>query len=173
MRLLLIFALSGLVLGACAPAPPAPTPLPTAVPPDVIPEQGSWSVGFQHEFPPGRLAEGTHRYALLIHCPVVFSEDEHYGWHIFDISQEAPAQVGPVYLRLFGLSSDPIVVAPLATAVVHPVQPLVAVVHLGGLATIHAGSGAIFFGAVVVMTMLAAESFDPRLIWDTEEVSHE
>ena len=50
---------------------------------------------------------------------------------------------------------------------------LVALVHLGGLATIHAGPGAIFFGAVVVTTIIAAMSFDPRLIWDTEEVSHE
>ena len=43
---------------------------------------------------------------------------------------------------------------------------LVALVHLGGLATIHAGPGAIFFGAVVVITIFAAMSFDPRLIWD-------
>lgn len=50
---------------------------------------------------------------------------------------------------------------------------LVALVHLGGLATIHAGPGAIFFGAVVVITIFAAMSFDPRLIWDTEEVMHE
>jgi paraquat-inducible protein A len=50
---------------------------------------------------------------------------------------------------------------------------LVALVHLGGLATIHAGPAAIFFGAVVVITIIAAMSFDPRLIWDTEEVSHE
>jgi paraquat-inducible protein A len=50
---------------------------------------------------------------------------------------------------------------------------LVALVHLGGLATIHAGPGAIFFGAVVVITIIAAMGFDPRLIWDTEEVSHE
>ncbi len=50
---------------------------------------------------------------------------------------------------------------------------LVALVHLGGLATIHAAPGAIFFGAVVVTTIIAAMSFDPRLIWDTEEVSHE
>jgi hypothetical protein len=133
MRLGWVFVLVGFALAACAPAQAVPTPLPTAVPPDTIPEQGSWSVGFQYEFPPGRLAEGTHRYALLIHCPVVFSEDEHYGWHIFDISQEAPAQVGPVYLRLFGLSSDPLSAAPLARAVVHPTQPLVAVVHLVGL----------------------------------------
>ena len=44
---------------------------------------------------------------------------------------------------------------------------LVALVHMGGLATIHAGPGAIFFGAVVVITIFAAMSFDPRLIWDT------
>jgi paraquat-inducible protein A len=50
---------------------------------------------------------------------------------------------------------------------------LVALVHLGGLATIHAGPGALFFGAVVVITIFAAMSFDPRLIWDTEEVGHE
>jgi paraquat-inducible protein A len=43
---------------------------------------------------------------------------------------------------------------------------LVALVKLGNLATIEAGAGAVFFGAVVVLTMLAAESFDPRLIWD-------
>jgi paraquat-inducible protein A len=28
------------------------------------------------------------------------------------------------------------------------------------------GTGVLFFAAVVVLTMLAAESFDPRLIWD-------
>jgi paraquat-inducible protein A len=49
----------------------------------------------------------------------------------------------------------------------------VALVHLGGLATIHAGPAALFFGAVVVITIFAAMSFDPRLIWDTEEVIYE
>jgi len=43
---------------------------------------------------------------------------------------------------------------------------LVALVRLGNLATIEAGPGAVFFGAVVVCTMLAADAFDPRLIWD-------
>jgi paraquat-inducible protein A len=43
---------------------------------------------------------------------------------------------------------------------------LVALVRLGNLATVEARPGAVFFGAVVVLTMLAAESFDPRLIWD-------
>jgi paraquat-inducible protein A len=46
---------------------------------------------------------------------------------------------------------------------------LVALVRLGNLASIDAGPGAVFFGAVVVITMLAAESFDPRLIWDRSE----
>ena len=50
---------------------------------------------------------------------------------------------------------------------------LVALVNLGALATIHAGPAAIFFGGVVVITMFAAMSFDPRLIWDTEESTHE
>jgi paraquat-inducible protein A len=50
---------------------------------------------------------------------------------------------------------------------------LVALVNLGALASIHARSGAIFFCAVVILTMFAAMSFDPRLIWDTEERLHE
>ena len=49
---------------------------------------------------------------------------------------------------------------------------LVALVHLQGLATIIAGPAAIAFGAVVVLTMLAAMSFDPRLIWDPLEDRH-
>jgi paraquat-inducible protein A len=50
---------------------------------------------------------------------------------------------------------------------------LVALVHLGALATIEAGPGAVFFAAVVVVTMLAAEAFDPRLIWDNLENSND
>jgi paraquat-inducible protein A len=32
--------------------------------------------------------------------------------------------------------------------------------------TIDAGEGAFAFAGVVVLTMMAAHSFDPRLIWD-------
>ncbi len=39
-------------------------------------------------------------------------------------------------------------------------------VSLGLLATIEPGIGATFFGAAVILTMFAAHSFDPRLIWD-------
>lgn len=50
---------------------------------------------------------------------------------------------------------------------------LVALVKLGSLATIDAGPGAVAFGGVVVTTMFAAMSFDPRLIWDALENDHE
>lgn len=43
---------------------------------------------------------------------------------------------------------------------------LVALVQVGALATIEPGAGAIAFASVVVLTMMAAMSFDPRLIWD-------
>jgi paraquat-inducible protein A len=46
---------------------------------------------------------------------------------------------------------------------------LVAMVNLGALATIQAGPAALYFAAVVVLTMFAAMSFDPRLIWDVLE----
>jgi paraquat-inducible protein A len=56
---------------------------------------------------------------------------------------------------------------------IYVVTILVALVRLGALATIEAGLGAVFFGGVVVVTMLAAETFDPRLIWDAAEKKHE
>jgi paraquat-inducible protein A len=43
---------------------------------------------------------------------------------------------------------------------------LTALVQFGGLMSIRAGSGAIAFALVVVITIFAAKSFDPRLIWD-------
>ncbi|MCU0598208.1 MAG: paraquat-inducible protein A [Desulfobacterales bacterium] len=46
---------------------------------------------------------------------------------------------------------------------------MVALVKLGALADIEAAQGAVFFAAVVVVTMFAAMSFDPRLIWDVLE----
>lgn len=49
---------------------------------------------------------------------------------------------------------------------------LVALVNLGNLATIAGGAGATFFSSVVVLTMLAAHSFDPRIIWDLHEIKN-
>ncbi|UCE53917.1 MAG: paraquat-inducible protein A [Desulfobacterales bacterium] len=56
---------------------------------------------------------------------------------------------------------------------IYVVTILVALVKMGALATIEAGPGAVFFGAVVVITMFAAMTFDPRLIWDTKEQHNE
>jgi len=46
---------------------------------------------------------------------------------------------------------------------------LVALVHLGGLLEIKPGIAALSFAGVVIVTMIAAESFDARLIWDNME----
>jgi paraquat-inducible protein A len=45
----------------------------------------------------------------------------------------------------------------------------VALVQLGVVANVEPDIGASFFAAVVVLTMFAASSFDPRLIWDAME----
>jgi len=52
------------------------------------------------------------------------------------------------------------------------VSLLAALVQVGTLATILPGLGAIAFASVVVLTMVAALTFDPRLIWDQEDIRH-
>jgi paraquat-inducible protein A len=52
---------------------------------------------------------------------------------------------------------------------------IVALVQLQPLMSVEPGLGVVFFMAVVVLTMLAAQTFEPRLIWDAGrdlEVSH-
>jgi len=46
---------------------------------------------------------------------------------------------------------------------------LVALVNFGSLASIEPGYGAAAFATVVILTMLAALTFDPRLLWDNTE----
>jgi len=46
-----------------------------------------------------------------------------------------------------------------------------ALIQLQPLMSVEPGPGLVFFAAVVVLTMLAAESFDPRLIWDAANSS--
>ncbi|HEX5127111.1 MAG TPA: paraquat-inducible protein A [Rhodocyclaceae bacterium] len=50
---------------------------------------------------------------------------------------------------------------------------LVALVHFGTIKLAEADNGAIAFGAVVVITLFAAKSFDPRLMWDSSEPDDE
>jgi paraquat-inducible protein A len=48
----------------------------------------------------------------------------------------------------------------------------VALVQLQPLMSVAPGPGIVFFAAVVILTMLAAEYFDPRLIWDASTGRH-
>lgn len=52
---------------------------------------------------------------------------------------------------------------------VYVVILLMALVQFGIIANVEPGGAALAFGGVVVLTMLAAESFDPRLLWDGVE----
>jgi len=49
------------------------------------------------------------------------------------------------------------------------VAVLVALVHQQGVLAVYPGAAALAFAGVVVITMVAAENFDPRLIWDRLE----
>jgi paraquat-inducible protein A len=49
---------------------------------------------------------------------------------------------------------------------------VVALVQLQPLMVVEPGPGVVFFAAVVVLTMIAVETFDPRLIWDQREAGH-
>jgi paraquat-inducible protein A len=52
---------------------------------------------------------------------------------------------------------------------VFAISLLVSLVQIRSLATVQVGVGALAFGAVVVLTMLAAQSFDERLLWDADD----
>jgi len=49
---------------------------------------------------------------------------------------------------------------------IYAVTMLVALVRMGSVASVLPGPGALAFAGVVVLTLIAAESFDPRAIWD-------
>jgi paraquat-inducible protein A len=50
---------------------------------------------------------------------------------------------------------------------------VVALVQLQPLMSVEPGPGVVFFAAVVVFTMIAVETFDPRLIWDQSEGNYD
>ncbi|HTR42180.1 MAG TPA: paraquat-inducible protein A, partial [Pseudomonadales bacterium] len=45
----------------------------------------------------------------------------------------------------------------------------VSMVEMGEVATVHPGRGVFSFAAVVVLTLMATLTFDPRLVWDSTE----
>ena len=167
MRRFVALCLLGLLLVACSPAPDVPTPLPTAVPPDHLPDQGSWAVSFEHEFPAGTLGMGQHRYAFLIRCPVTSSEDSNTDWQYFEISENVVKQPNPLYLRLFGLSGSPINPSKITNTMIHPERQIVAVVHLVGMTKEAADLAAaaceimIFWDNTGRQLLVASEPFQP------------
>ncbi len=72
--------------------------------------------------------------------------------------------------RLFRLTE---VVGRWSMVDIYVVTMMVAMVELGRVASIAPGPGALAFALVVVCTMLAAHTFDPRLIWDALETGHD
>src|SRR5882724_3821564 len=63
------------------------------------------------------------------------------------------------------------VIGPWAMLDVFLLSILVALVRLKQLATVLPGPGLLAFTAVVVLTILASASFDPKLIWKAQEKS--
>jgi paraquat-inducible protein A len=59
-------------------------------------------------------------------------------------------------------------IGPWAMLDVFLLAVLVALVKLGDLARVIPGPGLVAFTCVVVLTMLASQSFDPKLIWNSE-----
>jgi paraquat-inducible protein A len=53
------------------------------------------------------------------------------------------------------------------------VATLVGLVRMGNLMSVVPGPAAVSFAAVVVLTMLAAMAFDPRLLWDSAQLKRE
>lgn len=60
------------------------------------------------------------------------------------------------------------IIGPWSMVDVFVVALLVALIKMGGIASVHPGIAAMAFAAMVGITMLAATSFDPRLLWDDQ-----
>jgi hypothetical protein len=121
----------------------------------VIPagEEGLWAIGFRYEFPEETFGLGPHRYRFWIHCPVTSSEDTITDWLLFEVSDQVLPQSEPIYLRLLGLSNEPLVPSYNANRVIHPEQPIIAAVYLVGLSYQTAN--------------LAASGCEALILWDS------
>jgi paraquat-inducible protein A len=51
------------------------------------------------------------------------------------------------------------------------VTVLVGLLHMGPLSNVSPDSGSLAFAAVVVLTMIATEAMDPRIMWDAASES--
>jgi paraquat-inducible protein A len=84
------------------------------------------------------------------------------GWLLISVARQSPGSALQKS-RLFRLVEF---IGRWSMLDVFAIALLVSLVQIRSLATIKVGLGALAFGAVVVLTMLAAQSFDERLLWD-------
>ncbi len=94
---------------------------------------------------------------LLVLCYLLISVQRKSRWRPKDRT------------RLFRMIA---LIGPWSMLDVFVVALMVALVHAGALANIEAEPAALFFAAVVLITMFAAMTFDSRLIWDRMEAEH-
>jgi len=136
-RLIFLFALAAFVLAACEQASDSNlqadfTPLPTAVPPSEGAGGGSLNLPFAAQIPVNHLVEGDHRYAIWVKCPLEGLENMSSGWIRLIVSESFTQLETNVFLRLGGISTDPL--APPNLPGFHPQQEGVqALVTLLGL----------------------------------------
>ncbi len=86
------------------------------------------------------------------------------GWLLFCVARKSPSHALH-RSRLFRLVEF---IGRWSMLDVYAISLIVALVQIRSLATVHAGTGALAFSSVVVLTMLAAQSFDERLLWENE-----
>jgi paraquat-inducible protein A len=84
------------------------------------------------------------------------------GWLLISVTRQSPGNAQQKS-RLFRLVEF---IGRWSMLDVYAIALLVSLVQIRSLATIQVGLGALCFGTVVVLTMLAAQSFDERLLWD-------
>ena len=114
------------------PVPPLPLTLPTAVPPEVAPgAAGDLALPFTYEFEKESIPLGLHRYGYMIHCPAISNEVTGSSWISFIVSENEELLDNPVYLRLAGMSTDPI--GGFQVFNLHPDQEIIAVVTFVGI----------------------------------------
>ena len=86
------------------------------------------------------------------------------GWLLFVVARKSPGHVAQ-HSKLFRLVEF---IGRWSMLDVFAISLLAALVQIRSLATIQVGVGALAFCSVVVLTMLAAQFFDERLLWDVQ-----
>jgi len=111
---------------------PLPLSLPTAVPPDTAPgTAGDLALPFTYEFEKESIPLGLHRYGYMINCPAISNGITGSDWISFIVSETEELLDFPVYLRLAGMSTDPL--GGYQVFNLHPDQEIIAVVTFMGI----------------------------------------